>query len=67
MPNVDWKKYDPLLGTNSDAAIAREIGCTKLAVMNRRLKLRRPSWLEAARGAAAVVARKATGRKKNVH
>ena len=41
--SIDWQKYDRLLGTMIDRDLAAIIGCTKLAVLNRRKLLRIPS------------------------
>jgi hypothetical protein len=37
---LDWKKYDRLLGTMPDNAVAKRIGCTVLSVKKRRKKLK---------------------------
>jgi hypothetical protein len=38
-PVIDWEKYDRLLGTIDDRALARMIDCTSTAVLKRRRKL----------------------------
>jgi hypothetical protein len=37
-PPIDWGKWDSLLGTMSDAKLAREVGCSTLTVLRRRQK-----------------------------
>jgi len=43
-PSIDWKHYDPLLGTVYDRELAERIGCKILAVIRRRKRLKIPAF-----------------------
>ena len=42
--SIDWSRWDRLLGTRTDRAIADAIGCTPVAVHYRRRKLGIPAY-----------------------
>ena len=44
--SIDWDKWDALLGTMPDSALADRIGCNVLAVKRRRKKKNVPSYRE---------------------
>lgn len=51
---IDWNKWDAILGTISDAKLANHIGCAVLTVKNRRYKRGVPCWMERAKAESAA-------------